>query len=182
MCSTGKRRRTAARRRSGSWVCVYLTGPRGRAAPKRSKRPIPTRPTPAPTTGSSTRGGPRASMYSAFYAQVCGTYRAGFEPIRDLLSHASLPPPLFVAANHHTPNNHASGSLPLSPSQSDGSVSSAPSYSPTHSHNSHAGEVVRRGGSHLSTPSTGSSASTGIGTSNSSAGGGGGGATQRLKR
>ncbi|KAJ7451422.1 hypothetical protein FB451DRAFT_1525819 [Mycena latifolia] len=129
--------------------------------------PIPTRPTPAATTGSSTWGrGARASMYAAFYAQVCGTYRAGFEPISDLLSHASLPPPLFVAANHHTPNNHASGSLPLSPSQSDGSVSSAPSYSSTHSHNSHADGAVRRGRSHLSTASTRSSASTGIGISN----------------
>ncbi|KAJ7089129.1 hypothetical protein C8R44DRAFT_892505 [Mycena epipterygia] len=50
----------------------------------------------------------------------------------DLPSLASLPPPLFVAASNH-PNS--SRKLPLSPSQSDGSVSSASSYgSASHSH------------------------------------------------
>ncbi|KAJ7714766.1 peptidase family C54-domain-containing protein [Mycena maculata] len=35
-----------------------------------------------------------AAFHAAFYAQVWCTYRAGFEPIRDLPSLASLPPPL----------------------------------------------------------------------------------------
>ncbi|KAF8144467.1 hypothetical protein K438DRAFT_1874105, partial [Mycena galopus ATCC 62051] len=36
-----------------------------------------------------------AAFHAAFYAQVWCTYRAGFEPIRDLPSLSSLPPPLF---------------------------------------------------------------------------------------
>ncbi|KAJ7114229.1 hypothetical protein C8R44DRAFT_984317 [Mycena epipterygia] len=119
-----------------------------------------------------------ARFHAHFYAQVWCTYRAGFGPIRDLPSFASLPPPLFVPASN---TNHTSSNPPLSPRQSDGSVSSASSYSPPHSHNSYAGGAVRRGWRHMGTAnmeisaSNASTMSTGTGTSNSSAGGGGGG-------
>ncbi|KAJ6473341.1 hypothetical protein C8R47DRAFT_1221479 [Mycena vitilis] len=39
-----------------------------------------------------------AAFHAAFYAQVWCTYRAGFDPIRDLPSLASLPPPLVFPA------------------------------------------------------------------------------------
>ncbi|KAJ7616137.1 hypothetical protein FB45DRAFT_935358 [Roridomyces roridus] len=70
-----------------------------------------------------------AAFYAAFHALVWCTYRAGFEPIRDLPSLSSLPPPLSFP---HTPSspasphssNHGHGhthKLGHSPSQSDSS-------------------------------------------------------------
>jgi hypothetical protein len=52
-----------------------------------------------------------ATFHAAFYAQVWCTYRAGFEPIRDLPSLSSLPPPLFF------PN-----AAPPSPSESSNAL------------------------------------------------------------
>ncbi|KAJ7132430.1 hypothetical protein C8R44DRAFT_49770 [Mycena epipterygia] len=194
MCLTGKRRRTAARRRSDSWACVYLTGPRGRAAPKRSKRtripfpnPIPTRPTPAPTTGTSTRGrGPRAS------ARTC-TRRCGARTARCSSPSATCP------RSRRSPRPCSSRRIITLPITTRAGVcccrrAKATAWCRAHRRIRRRIRIIRmrRGGavrgSHLSTASTGSSASnasttsTGTGTSNSSAGGGGGGgATQRLR-
>ncbi|KAJ7711319.1 hypothetical protein B0H16DRAFT_1817074 [Mycena metata] len=52
---------------------------------------------------------PRA-FFAAFYAHVWCTYRAGFEPIRDLPGLASLPPPLFFPNTASTSSTHASAS------------------------------------------------------------------------
>ncbi|KAJ7736482.1 hypothetical protein B0H16DRAFT_1573939, partial [Mycena metata] len=49
-----------------------------------------------------------AAFFAAFYAQVWCTYRAGFEPIRDLPSLSSLPPPLFFP--HAVPHPSSSSS------------------------------------------------------------------------
>ncbi|KAF7325375.1 hypothetical protein MSAN_02514800 [Mycena sanguinolenta] len=55
-----------------------------------------------------------ALFHAAFYAHVWCTYRAGFEPIRDLPSLGSLPPPLaFAGSPHavsHSPSAHGSTS------------------------------------------------------------------------
>ncbi|KAJ7189878.1 hypothetical protein GGX14DRAFT_701934 [Mycena pura] len=68
-----------------------------------------------------------AAFHAAFFAQVWCTYRAGFEPIRDLPSLASLPPPLvFLGAPPGSPTHtHYMHAPPMhSPSQSDASHSS----------------------------------------------------------
>ncbi|KAJ7021145.1 hypothetical protein C8F04DRAFT_1195824 [Mycena alexandri] len=51
-----------------------------------------------------------AAFFAAFYAQVWCTYRAGFEPIRDLPGLASLPPPLFFPNAPHPSHNSSSHS------------------------------------------------------------------------
>ncbi|KAF7368158.1 hypothetical protein MVEN_00134800 [Mycena venus] len=110
-----------------------------------------------------------ALFHAAFYAQVWCTYRAGFEPIRDLPSLSSLPPPLAFPGPHpSSPSYNSSGTLAESastvvptspkmqhsPSQSDSSAYSSGSsrggrHSTTHS----------QAGSHASSASSSSYAS-----------------------
>ncbi|KAJ7171540.1 cysteine protease required for autophagy [Mycena filopes] len=53
-----------------------------------------------PGDGAPDAGPWPALFFAAFYAQVWCTYRAGFEPIRDLPALSSLPPPLFFPHAH----------------------------------------------------------------------------------
>ncbi|KAJ7812965.1 peptidase family C54-domain-containing protein [Mycena leptocephala] len=62
-----------------------------------------------------------AAFHAAFYAQVWCTYRAGFEPIRDLPSLASLPPPLFSPLSHGS-----SGALASSTTSTSTAVPTSP--------------------------------------------------------
>ncbi|KAJ6522191.1 hypothetical protein DFH09DRAFT_1251014 [Mycena vulgaris] len=120
--------------------------------------------------GGADAGAWPAAFHAHFYAQVWCTYRAGFEPIRDLPSLASLPPPLsFPSPSGPSASASAAGvgggaNQRHSPAQSDSSVSSGLSSSASHSH-SHAGSH----GSHYSNTSTTSSVSStstsGTGTS-----------------
>ncbi|KAJ6542257.1 hypothetical protein B0H10DRAFT_2448185 [Mycena sp. CBHHK59/15] len=86
-----------------------------------------------------------AAFHARFYALVWCTYRAGFEPIRDLPSLSALPPPLVVpsalappspsaASHNHNNTKHGHGH---SPTQSDSSYSSAYSNSSVSSTSSH---------------------------------------------
>ncbi|KAF8174976.1 peptidase family C54-domain-containing protein [Mycena galopus ATCC 62051] len=59
-----------------------------------------------------------AAFHAAFYAHVWCTYRAGFEPIRDLPSLASLPPPLCWPGVAGAPPSPSSAYSPSSPSSS----------------------------------------------------------------
>ncbi|KAJ7330308.1 peptidase family C54-domain-containing protein [Mycena albidolilacea] len=59
-----------------------------------------------------------AAFHAAFYAHVWCTYRAGFDPIRDLPSLASLPPPLFFPGAPPPPSSQSASSSSLSHSGS----------------------------------------------------------------
>ncbi|KAJ6612198.1 hypothetical protein B0H10DRAFT_1952480 [Mycena sp. CBHHK59/15] len=83
-----------------------------------------------------------AAFHAAFHAHVWCTYRAGFEPIRDLAGLSALPPPLTFPAplptspspsGAHNSHSHGRGhdagkSSAHSPSQSDSSAASHSSY------------------------------------------------------
>ncbi|KAJ6599654.1 hypothetical protein B0H10DRAFT_2196476 [Mycena sp. CBHHK59/15] len=79
-----------------------------------------------------------AAFHAHFYALMWCTYRAGFEPIRDLASLSVLPPPLsfssFASASTITPFHPSLGGH--SPTQSDSSYSSVSSSSSSCGHNS----------------------------------------------
>jgi hypothetical protein len=118
-----------------------LLSPRRRSTSK-SRSPASPHPPPAPShppssahadadgvydkendTSPSDAGPWPALFHAAFYAQVWGTYRAGFEPIRDLPFLSSLPPPLAFPGPPHslshnspgTPAESASTIVPTSP-------------------------------------------------------------------
>ncbi|KAJ7093586.1 hypothetical protein C8R44DRAFT_396667 [Mycena epipterygia] len=85
---------TAARRRPGSSACVYLAG-----APRTSGVAQAQHAHSYSTRSHAATNATDGELDAHFYAQVWCTYRAGFEPICNLPSLVSLPPPLFVAAN-----------------------------------------------------------------------------------
>jgi hypothetical protein len=103
-----------------------LLSPRRRSTSK-SRSPASLHPPPAPShppssahadadgvydeendTSPSDAGPWPALFHAAFYAQVWCTYRAGFEPIRDLPSLSSLPP---FPGPPHSPSHNSPGTL-----------------------------------------------------------------------
>ncbi|KAJ7075202.1 peptidase family C54-domain-containing protein [Mycena belliarum] len=115
-----------------------------------------------------------ALFHAHFYAQVWCTYRAGFEPIRDLPSLGSLPPPLTFpptsslsdAPSPARPPPHGGGH---SPAQSDSSAGSAgSSYSHAHGYGHSQTPSAASHGSAYSTSTASSTSTTGSQMSSSS--------------
>ncbi|KAJ6583689.1 hypothetical protein B0H10DRAFT_2234781 [Mycena sp. CBHHK59/15] len=102
---------------------VTVTGPRSTSYNSGGVHHCPPNHNSLSHSHSRHRGVPRALLRC--------TYRAGFEPIRDLPSLSALPPssPSAASHNHNLNHNHTKHGHGHSPTQSDSSYSSAYSNS-----------------------------------------------------
>ncbi|KAJ7891666.1 peptidase family C54-domain-containing protein [Mycena olivaceomarginata] len=114
-----------------------------------------------------------AAFHAAFYAHVWCTYRAGFDPIRDLPSLASLPPPLFFPGAPPPPSSQSASSLSHSGSTAVPTSPGGMRHSPAQSDSSAYSSGSSRGGHGGARHSQVSSASSATGSyANSSWNGG----------